>query len=72
MKPAGKGVSGGSGKRRKRPAGLPSERKLLLRLCLGLEAQTEAISRLAASNEALVDSLMEAEQEDGDGIPRTL
>ncbi len=58
----------GSGKPKKLPgdslAGLIA---LLNRLCLALEAHTEAISALARSNEALVESLMQGEPEEEEG-----
>lgn len=65
MQPVGNGVSGGKGKRARRLGVSVSERKLLLRLCKGIEAQTEAISALARSNEALVQAMCEQENEDG-------
>lgn len=48
-------------------------RALLLRLCVAMEAQTEAISALAASNEAIVDELAaqaggDQEDEEGHGL----
>lgn len=42
-------------------------RALLLRLCEAIEAQTEAISALAASNEAIVDELAAQAGNDPDG-----
>jgi len=57
-------VSGGSRRQRSpRKGPQPSLVVLLKRLCEGMEAQAQAIDRLAASNEALVDALY---QEEGD------
>lgn len=75
MAHAGKGVSGGSGPRKRRCVELQfcsADRKLLTLLLQGQNALLAEIGRLANSNEALVESLMEGEPEDEGGIPRTL
>ena len=45
---------------------------LLLRLCTAIEAQTQAITELARSNEALVDSLIQGEDEQDEAGSRHL
>jgi hypothetical protein len=64
VSPAANAASGGSRRQRSpRKGPQPSLVVLLKRLCEGMEAQAQAIDRLAASNEALVDALY---QEEGD------
>ena len=63
-------ASGGSGKRKRRCAELvlsSTERKLLLRLCQGQESLIAQISRLAQSNEDLVQAMAEQSPEESEG-----
>lgn len=44
---------------------------LLQQLLLALQTQSEAITRLAASNEALIDLLVEQQEVDSEATPLT-
>lgn len=54
------------------PSGQGSQLSEHERLLRALIAQTDAIHRLAASNEALVQAMTEADDIDTDEVPRTV
>lgn len=54
------------------PSGQGSQQSEHEQLLRALTAQTDAINRLAASNEALVQAMAEADDIDTDEVPRTV